>query len=131
MDSERQIVQSGGEPGELLLAGLQLAAGYWRDRSLTDELFITLDGTRWYRSGDLARQDEDGCFHHLGRTDNQIQIEDKRIVVKETCNGIKISLLNSGAAKTANTAPTPKKNTEMMIVDKISTVRRRVVRNSE
>ena len=83
MDTEAQIVRSDGEPGELLLAGPQLAAGYWRDRSLTDERFITLDGTRWYRSGDLARQGEDGCFHHMGRTDNQIKIFGHRVELEE------------------------------------------------
>jgi len=83
MDSGGQIVRSGGEPGELLLAGPQLAAGYWRDRSLTDERFTTLDGTRWYRSGDLARQDADGCVHHLGRTDNQIKIFGHRVELED------------------------------------------------
>ena len=35
MDLERQMVRSDGEPGELLLAGPQLAAGYWQDSALT------------------------------------------------------------------------------------------------
>jgi non-ribosomal peptide synthetase component F len=83
MGSEGKIVRSGGEPGELLLAGPQLASGYWRDRSLTDERFMTLDGTRWYRSGDLARQDADGCFHHLGRIDNQVKIFGHRVELEE------------------------------------------------
>ncbi|MFT5770281.1 MAG: D-alanine--poly(phosphoribitol) ligase subunit 1 [Lysobacterales bacterium] len=82
LNSEEHFVHP-GEPGELLLAGPQLAAGYWRDGSLTDERFITLDGTRWYRSGDLARQDEDGCFHHLGRTDNQVKILGHRVELEE------------------------------------------------
>jgi len=83
MNSSGQIVRSAGEPGELLLAGPQLAAGYWRDRSLTDDRFTTLDGTRWYRSGDLARQDADGCVHHLGRTDNQIKIFGYRVELED------------------------------------------------
>ena len=83
MDSGGQILPSGDEPGELLLAGPQLAAGYWHDRALTDDRFITLDGTRWYRSGDLARQDEDGCFHHLGRTDNQVKIFGHRVELED------------------------------------------------
>jgi len=74
MDPENQALRMDGKPGELLLAGPQLAAGYWRDPGLTEERFVSLDGKRWYRSGDLARQDADGCFHHLGRTDNQIKI---------------------------------------------------------
>ncbi|HSM69063.1 MAG TPA: amino acid adenylation domain-containing protein, partial [Xanthomonadales bacterium] len=83
MDAQGRLAQSGGEPGELLLAGPQLAAGYWKDPSLTDERFITLDGRRWYRSGDLARQDDDGRFHHLGRTDNQVKIMGHRVELEE------------------------------------------------
>lgn len=83
MDLNAQIPRSDGEPGELLLAGPQLAAGYWRDRALTDDRFLTLDGTRWYRSGDLARQDANGCFHHLGRTDNQVKIMGHRVELED------------------------------------------------
>jgi D-alanine--poly(phosphoribitol) ligase subunit 1 len=83
MNLEGQALRSDGEPGELLLAGPQLAAGYWQDSTLTDERFITLDGTRWYRSGDLARQDKDGCFHHLGRIDNQIKVFGHRIELED------------------------------------------------
>ena len=83
MGSEGEIAAPGDEPGELLLAGPQLASGYWRDGALTNERFITLGGKRWYRSGDLARQDEDGCFHHLGRTDNQIKIMGHRVELED------------------------------------------------
>jgi acyl-CoA synthetase (AMP-forming)/AMP-acid ligase II len=83
MGSEGEIAAPGDEPGELLLAGPQLASGYWRDGALTNECFITLGGKRWYRSGDLARQDEDGCFHHLGRTDNQIKIMGHRVELED------------------------------------------------
>lgn len=78
-----QIAPLGGEAGELLLAGPQLAVGYWRDERLTDERFITRDGTCWYRTGDLARRDRDGCFHHLGRTDNQVKIMGHRVELED------------------------------------------------
>lgn len=81
MDLDRRVRP--GEPGELLLAGPQLAAGYWRDPALTGERFVTLDSTRWYRSGDLARQDDGGCFHHLGRIDNQVKIFGHRVELED------------------------------------------------
>lgn len=83
LDMDGQGMLSDGEPGELLLAGVQLAEGYWQDRNLTDQQFIMLEGTRWYRSGDLARQDADGCFHHLGRIDNQVKIFGHRVELED------------------------------------------------
>lgn len=83
LDSTGQVLASGRGPGELVLAGPQLAAGYWRDSKLTDERFISLADQRWYKSGDLARQDPHGCFHHLGRIDNQIKLFGHRVELEE------------------------------------------------
>ncbi|NND45932.1 MAG: AMP-binding protein, partial [Xanthomonadales bacterium] len=80
---EGGLARTHGEPGELLLAGPQLAAGYWRDEALTGQRFVTLGDTRWYRSGDLARQDADGRYHHLGRTDNQVKIMGHRVELED------------------------------------------------
>jgi len=79
---------SPGVPGELVLAGAQIAAGYWRDPGLTSEHFVELksiDGStrRWYRTGDLAYKDEKGRFHHLGRMDNQIKIFGHRVELED------------------------------------------------
>jgi D-alanine--poly(phosphoribitol) ligase subunit 1 len=72
-----------GQPGELLLGGSQLAAGYWRDPGLTSERFVRRAGVRWYRTGDLAYRDEADCFHHLGRIDNQIKIFGHRVELED------------------------------------------------
>jgi fatty-acyl-CoA synthase len=53
-----------GEPGELLLRGPQMFAGYLRDSERTAEA-MTADG--WLRTGDLARRDRDGFFTICGR----------------------------------------------------------------
>ncbi|HEX2191468.1 MAG TPA: AMP-binding protein [Longimicrobiaceae bacterium] len=53
-----------GEPGELLLRGPQLFAGYLRDPERTAEA-LTPDG--WLRTGDLARRDADGVHTICGR----------------------------------------------------------------
>jgi aryl carrier-like protein len=68
-----------GEEGELLLGGDCLAAGYLHQPELTAERFIELDGARWYRSGDLARDDGDGVLSCLGRLDQQIKVDGYRI----------------------------------------------------
>lgn len=73
------------EPGELFLAGTQLAPGYWRAPGLTQERFLTLDGDpkRWYRTGDLVHCDSQGCLHFHGRIDNQVQIGGHRVELDE------------------------------------------------
>ncbi|HYA26120.1 MAG TPA: amino acid adenylation domain-containing protein [Terriglobales bacterium] len=79
---ESQFAPS-GEPGELLLAGPQLALGYLDDPEKTAARFVNLDNTHWYRTGDLAYCDNDGIFHYLGRIDNQVKILGYRVELEE------------------------------------------------
>jgi malonyl-CoA/methylmalonyl-CoA synthetase len=52
-----EAVEAGGV-GELLVSGPNVFAGYWRNAAATAGAFVTAaDGTRWYRSGDLASYD--------------------------------------------------------------------------
>ncbi|MEU3188329.1 amino acid adenylation domain-containing protein [Streptomyces sp. NPDC006923] len=72
-----------GTPGELYLAGVQLARGYHARPSLTAARF-TADpygpaGSRMYRTGDLVRRRADGVIEYLGRTDRQIKLRGNRI----------------------------------------------------
>lgn len=72
-----------GQPGEIALAGRQLAEGYFDAPEQTADRFRIIDGERWYLTGDLGRRDEAGTFHHLGRTDNQIKLKGNRIELEE------------------------------------------------
>lgn len=57
-----------GEPGEICVAGPLLAGGYW---NLPDETAATFkDG--WLRTGDVAREDEDGLWYIVDRTKDMI-----------------------------------------------------------
>lgn len=71
------------EKGELVVSGRQVARGYFQDPELTAARFPTLDGRRWYRTGDLAYQDLSGAFHHLGRIDNQVKVLGNRVELEE------------------------------------------------
>lgn len=58
-----------GETGELLVRGSNVFAGYRNAPEKTAESFVAdRQGRRWFRTGDLARQNpETGCYTLLGR----------------------------------------------------------------
>ncbi|WP_288336995.1 fatty-acid--CoA ligase FadD8 [uncultured Gordonia sp.] len=57
-----------GEPGEICVAGPLLAGGYW---GLPEQTAATFrDG--WLRTGDVAREDDDGFWYIVDRTKDMI-----------------------------------------------------------
>jgi acyl-CoA synthetase (AMP-forming)/AMP-acid ligase II len=68
----REVVH--GTEGELLVRGGNVFPGYWQAPEKTAESFVHDDlGRRWFRTGDLARQDpETGAFTLLGRRHEMI-----------------------------------------------------------
>ena len=57
-----------GEPGEICVSGPLLAGGYWQLPEQTAETFR--DG--WLRTGDMAREDEDGFWFIVDRVKDMI-----------------------------------------------------------
>ncbi|HEV2754226.1 MAG TPA: long-chain fatty acid--CoA ligase [Actinomycetota bacterium] len=53
-----------GDPGEIIARGPNVFAGYWHKEEETRRAF-TPDG--WFRTGDVAVQDEDGYLHIVDR----------------------------------------------------------------
>ncbi len=78
-----------GETGELCISGPGVAAGYLGRPDLTAQKFLPNPwrsgdhDARLYRSGDLARIDERGQIHCLGRVDDQVKIRGFRVELGE------------------------------------------------
>lgn len=90
-DEDGRLV-SPGERGELLIAGMQLANGYWNRPELNEKLFFDnpyekihdgIDVSRLYHSGDLVTLNSDGSFDYIGRMDSQIKLHGFRIELDE------------------------------------------------
>ena len=72
-------------PGEMYVAGVGVAKGYWRDEEKTRAKFVRhpVTGERLYRTGDLGRYPPDGNIEFVGRADFQVKINGQRIELGE------------------------------------------------
>lgn len=83
-----------GVPGELYIAGIGLATGYWQKPELTAERFVpnpfaSQPGERMYKTGDVARYLPDGNIEYLGRNDDQVKINGIRMELGEIESAIR------------------------------------------
>ena len=71
----------------MCIAGNQVTQGYWSNAEKNASSFFNLeyDGEilRFYHTGDLCFQDEDGDIMYSGRMDNQVKIQGFRIELGE------------------------------------------------
>jgi acyl-CoA synthetase (AMP-forming)/AMP-acid ligase II len=57
-----------GEKGEMWISGQNVMSGYWQNPEASGA--VLADG--WYRTGDVARQDEDGLYYIVDRARDMI-----------------------------------------------------------
>ncbi|MGB8193075.1 MAG: amino acid adenylation domain-containing protein, partial [Chitinophagaceae bacterium] len=96
--------------GELFIAGVGLAKGYWKREALTNEKFILHPQFgRIYQSGDVARWNEQGEIEFAGRSDNQVKIRGFRIEMGEIESAIQSFHLVSEAVVMINENGTDRK----------------------
>jgi amino acid adenylation domain-containing protein len=85
VDEELREVPVGAD-GELLMAGPQVALGYWQDPEKTAKAFVVPPGKSqtYYRTGDRVRRPkEPDPMCYLGRVDHQIKIQGHRVELGE------------------------------------------------
>ena len=60
------------EEGEIIVTGNQIFKGYWNRPEETKGAFVKLDGKEFFRTGDIARYDEEGYFFIVDRVKRMI-----------------------------------------------------------
>ncbi|NJM75029.1 MAG: amino acid adenylation domain-containing protein [Acaryochloridaceae cyanobacterium RU_4_10] len=98
-------------PGEMCVAGVGVAQGYWQDLEKTNAKFIQhpRTGERLYRTGDLGRFRPDGVIEFVGRADFQVKINGQRIELGEVEATLQQYESVNGAIATAYGEPQGKK----------------------
>ncbi len=77
------VIRNSEEVGELAISGINLAECYIGDMERTKEKFTEIMGKRIYKTGDLVRRDNNNLLIYVGRNDNQVKVNGKRIELRE------------------------------------------------
>ena len=72
-----------GVIGELYIGGLGVSKGYYKMDEKTKEVFVTINGVPYYKSGDNAIQLPSNEIVIKGRIDNQIKLRGQRVEPEE------------------------------------------------
>ncbi len=70
--------------GELQVTGASVMAGYWnRPRRTAESFHVDSHSNRWYKTGDLVREDGDGNLLFAGRRDRMVKRLGNRVELGE------------------------------------------------
>ncbi|WP_052666005.1 class I adenylate-forming enzyme family protein [Nitriliruptor alkaliphilus] len=75
-------VEPGGS-GELLVHSEPMVDGYYNKPAETELAFVTIDGKRWYRTGDVVRFDDDGWCYFVDRSVDTIKHKGYRVAASK------------------------------------------------
>lgn len=98
-DGEHVIARK-GQPGELCIAGPQVAIGYFERPVENAKSFVNMniggEGKRIYKTGDMMRMMHDGTLEFLGRADQQAKIRGQRLELDEVVSFLKQASTKEG-----------------------------------
>ena len=75
--------------GELYVAGKGVSRAYYNRPEKNAEAYMTINGIKFYRTGDFGKWNEEGEVEILGRLDDQIKLRGLRIEIGEIESAIK------------------------------------------
>ncbi|KAJ4191839.1 hypothetical protein NW767_010746 [Fusarium falciforme] len=98
---DRQFIAKRGQPGELCIAGPQVAMGYLdrpveNTKSFQTTTLLGGGEKRMYRTGDMMRMMHDGTLEFLGRADQQAKIRGQRLELDEVVSFLKQAAADEG-----------------------------------
>jgi long-chain acyl-CoA synthetase len=68
-----------GEPGEVWVSSQRMAGAYWNNPAETARFFVQRNGRLWYRTGDIARLDDEGWLFYQDRSVDVIKHKGYRV----------------------------------------------------
>lgn len=77
-----------GEAGELCISGSAVMRGYWALDEQTSRAFLADDSGRWYRTGDIVVEADDGNYTYQGRRDRMVKRRGYRVELGEIEAGL-------------------------------------------
>ena len=66
-----------------MISGPQVSLGYWKNPGATRDCEADINQIRWWRTGDLAKMDEDGYFYIYDRKRDLIKYKGLRVYARE------------------------------------------------
>jgi amino acid adenylation domain-containing protein len=106
-----------GEEGLLYISGPSVFVGYWNRPKESSATFLERNGTRWYNTGDVVKQDGDDGFVYVGRRDRMVKRRGYRIELNE----IESCLYRHPAIKGAAVVSMPNAESGVRIVGYLAT----------
>ncbi|MCR4891371.1 MAG: amino acid adenylation domain-containing protein [Lachnospiraceae bacterium] len=85
VDENGNPIKDGGS-GELWLSSPCISVGYQNLEENNRKSFITVDGKRYFKTGDIAFQDKKGNYHITGRKDDMVKYHGQRVELGEIEN---------------------------------------------
>lgn len=85
LDKNKQPVPI-GVPGEIYISGDNISKGYLNNKDLTAQNFVSIPNLNCslaYKTGDLAKWNDDGLISFIGRNDFQVKVNGHRIELGE------------------------------------------------
>jgi amino acid adenylation domain-containing protein len=81
---QSDVAVAAGEEGELYITGPSVTSGYWNLPERNAIAFFTdATGTKWYKTGDVVREDDDGFYIYISRRDRMIKRNGYRVELGE------------------------------------------------